>query len=317
MWHESRTSFTQVPDWLLAHPEVSDAALRTWLVLASYADRQGEAFPGVATIAKKRGKSRRQIFEHLDNLERAGAIRRHARYRPNGGRTSTLYVIAWAGPLPPEPPKDAPETVGADTCTHDMGAETRTRPRDETNTPRTRPTNELQPLTPSVDNSSSSRSESLRGGGPPRTPARRSPRKKNPRALGTNPRAVAKRAAEAEERTAKLDGARRRGWNAARLTNPAPYGTVGEYREHLVEEARRHLREIDAELLEAEVAGYADGLASVPRHASMFATSDSLIAASVESPTSTRTIATLIPAEASTEANSAARPRRDLDRPAT
>jgi len=165
VWHESRPTFTQLPDWLLAHPEVSDAALRTWLVLASYADRQGEAFPGVATIAKKRGKSRRQIFEHLDGLERAGAIRRHARYRPNGGgRTSTLYVIAWAYPLPPEPPKEAPESMSAENRTHGMGEENRTGPREENRTPRTRTTNELDPLTPSVDNSEPARSRSPRGG---------------------------------------------------------------------------------------------------------------------------------------------------------
>ena len=99
-WHESRPTFTQLPDWLLAHPDVSDGALRTWLVLASFADREGQAFPGVASVAAKRSKSRRQMFEHLDQLEQAGALRRHARYRSGGGRrTSTLYVLAWAYPL--------------------------------------------------------------------------------------------------------------------------------------------------------------------------------------------------------------------------
>lgn len=64
-------------------------------MLASFVDRQGQAFPGVTAIAAKRDKSRRQVFAHLDQLERAGAIRRHARYRPDdGGRTSTLYVLA-------------------------------------------------------------------------------------------------------------------------------------------------------------------------------------------------------------------------------
>ena len=40
------------------------------------------------------------------------------------------------------------------------------------------------------------------------------------------------------------------------------YETVEDYRESLVVEARRHLRELDVELLEAELGGYAAGLAS-------------------------------------------------------
>jgi hypothetical protein len=258
VWHESRPTFTQLPDWLLAHPEVSDAALRTWLVLASYADRQGEAFPGVRTIATKRGKGRSVIFQHLAQLEAAGALRRRERYRDNGGRTSTLYVIAWAYPLLGEdvltPPSEKPDGGPS--------AENRTGPRPKNRTPRTRSTNEQNPLTPSVDNSGPSRSEPLRGGGPPRTPARRSPQKKNPRALGTNPRALAKKAQETQERAEQIERARAGGYRQARLTEQPIWATVEEFREHRLDDARRHLREIDAELLDAEVGGYAAGLAS-------------------------------------------------------
>jgi len=40
------------------------------------------------------------------------------------------------------------------------------------------------------------------------------------------------------------------------------YETVEAYRDSLIEEARRNMRELDPELLEAELDGYASGLAS-------------------------------------------------------
>ena len=264
VWHESRPTFTQLPEWLLFHPEVSDGALRTWLVLATFADnRSGEAFPRVSTIAKKRQSHRGTIQRHLDELDRAGAIRRHHQYREDGGLRSTLYVLAWAQPLDPAPPV-AKSRQGGMSQNRDRGprAKNATGARRENATPITRPIEELEPLTPSVDNSESSRSDQPRGGGPPRTPSHRSPQKKNPRALGTNPRALAQKAQEAQERAERIENAHTRGYRTARLTEEPVYGTVEEYREQLTAEAARHLREIDAELLEAELGGYAAGLAS-------------------------------------------------------
>jgi len=261
VWHESRPTFTQLPDWLLAHPEVSDAALRTWLVLAGYADRQGEAFPGVRTLATKRGKGRSVIFQHLAQLEAAGALRRRERYRDNGGRTSTLYVIAWAYPLLDE------EVLAPPSGFSDGGPspENRTGARPENRTPRTTTTKELEPLTPPVDNSGPTVSKSPQGGEPPRTPTRASSQKKNPRAVGTNPRAVTARAEDAKERAERIENAHTRGYRTARLTDPPMYETVEEYSESLALEAARHLREPDPDLLGAALGGYAAGLAS--RHA--------------------------------------------------
>lgn len=264
VWHESRPTFTQLPEWLLFHPEVSDGALRTWLVLATFADnRSGEAFPRVSTIAQKRQSHRGTIQRHLDELDRAGAIRRNHQYREDGGLRSTLYVLAWAQPLDPTPPV-AKTRQGGTSQKRDRGprAKNATGARRENATPITRPIEELDPLTPSVDNFGSPQSESLRGGEPPRTPARRPSQKKNPRALGTNPRALAKQAQEAQDRIEQIERARAGGYRQARLTEHPIWATVEDFREHRLDDARRHLRDVDDEVLAAEIAGYAEGLAS-------------------------------------------------------
>ncbi len=48
----------------------------------------------------------------------------------------------------------------------------------------------------------------------------------------------------------------------ARLTEQPLYETVEEYRDSRVEEATRQMRKLDPEELEAELGGYAAGLAS-------------------------------------------------------
>lgn len=267
-WHESRPTFTQLPDWLLTHPEVSDAALRTWLVLAQFADREGQAFPGVAAVAAKRAKSRRQVFEHLDQLQRAGAIRRHARYRTGGGgRTSTLYVLAWAYPL-----VSSAQTMGAENRTGGMGAENRTGARAENRTPRTR--TKKEPETPNPTSTSSEsleQPETVRGLRPPTPhrskvdeaitdprrarPARRSrPERLNPRSLGTNPRAKAQKAAEASKRIEVLRAAQRYGAQVAALE---PHLEEHDLDQRLAAEAERDPAHAwDTERLEACLTGF-------------------------------------------------------------
>ena len=172
-WDGSRPAYVQLPEWLLFHPDLSDGAKMTWLALASYADKQGTAFPGVKTLAKRRGRGAVSIFNHLRELEEAGALRRSARYRDSdGGRTSTLYALAWAYPFlatpdrvpDPEPPAtDVPdEPVETPLYKKLKGGppykklnraptENRTGPPTENCTPRTKPNYEQTPIVPTKD----------------------------------------------------------------------------------------------------------------------------------------------------------------------
>jgi hypothetical protein len=267
IWHETRPTFTQIPDWILAHPEVSDAALRTWLVLAAFADnKSAEAYPKVSTLCEKRRKGRSMIFEHLAQLEAAGALRRQHQYRDDGGLRNTLYVLAWAYPLESVTPR--PENrirvdsdPGPENRMGDPRPENETPPRPENRAARTRTTKELKPPAPTNEVFGLDDSQVHRGGVPPRTPTRSS--RKNPRADGTNPRAVATKEREKLDRIIALKKATERGERAARLTNPPMYGTADEYRAHLLQEAHNHLRAIDDELLAAGVLGYATTLSRV------------------------------------------------------
>lgn len=55
-------------------------------------------------------------------------------------------------------------------------------------------------------------------------------------------------------------GRRRWGRHTCPLTEEPAYRSVEEYRDHRLEEARRHLREVDPDLLQDEPDGDADGL---------------------------------------------------------
>ena len=249
VWDSARPSFVQLPEWLLFHPEVSDGATRTWMALASYADRGGEAFPGVNTLAERRNLTRRAIFRHLDELESAGALRRNARYRDtDGGRTSTLYVLAWAHPMRHPALQDdaghaAPLTANSDRPTAARSRRSRpgtpvpklspphdkigTGPGDKIVTPRTIPTKEVTPIVPTSSSNVLSQVPNPKGAVPPSdSPPRGSDkhssgrRRMNPRATGTNPRAVARQATALECETDRLENARSYGTNMAAVQPP-------------------------------------------------------------------------------------------------
>jgi len=261
-WDGSRPAYVQLPEWLLFHPDLGDGAKMTWLALASYADKQGTAFPGVKTLGKKRGRGAVSIFSHLRELEEAGALRRSARYRDtDGGRTSTLYTLAWAHPfvavpagLPDvEPPaaNTPDETNGTSPYRKLKGgppykklngaaSENRTGPPSENCTPRTRPSNEQTPVVPKSDNDTveadqpSPPTPNPKGASlPSNTPEpsfnqhHAQQRRPTPRQLGTNPRAVAAKARAAIEDQKRLDQARQYGKRLASV-EPLPW-TLEEF----------------------------------------------------------------------------------------
>ncbi len=191
-WDASRVVFTQTPDWILNNDNINDAAFRTWMTIASFASNKShQAFPSARKLMKLRGKGRRIIFEHIRQLEAAGLLVREARYRANGGRTSSHYTLAWNRPLTlVQNSALAPSAVDRTP----LDAETRAAPRAAKRATRTRTNNELDPLPPVVAPIAESMpAETPQGATAPRTPhSAKNGRRKD----GTNPRALDARASK-------------------------------------------------------------------------------------------------------------------------
>lgn len=91
--------FSQIPEWV-AVSELSDQAVRLYLVLANYADRDGRSYPSRKTLAADMGKkSISSISAALDELRRYGAIQVTPRYFENSnGRRSSYYTLVTGNP---------------------------------------------------------------------------------------------------------------------------------------------------------------------------------------------------------------------------
>jgi hypothetical protein len=138
-----------------------------------------------------RGKGRRIIFEHIRQLEAAGLLAREARYRANGGRTSSHYTLAWQRPLTPVQNSACPPGA-VDRTPPD--AESRAAPGAGNRATRTRTKKELDPLPPTGDEISNLGStDAEQGVTTPRTPrSSRSGRRRD----GENPRALEAKASK-------------------------------------------------------------------------------------------------------------------------
>lgn len=63
------------------------------MYLCDRADKEGRCFPSVPTIAAELKMSERTVYRGLNELEKRGFIKREPRWRMNGGRSSSIYVL--------------------------------------------------------------------------------------------------------------------------------------------------------------------------------------------------------------------------------
>lgn len=73
--------------------ELSHRARTVYMYLKDHADKKGQCWPGIRTIAAELDLSRSTVKRALDDLSRAGFIARESRWRENGSLTSNLYRI--------------------------------------------------------------------------------------------------------------------------------------------------------------------------------------------------------------------------------
>jgi predicted transcriptional regulator len=63
------------------------------MYLKNRANKDRTCFPAIGTIAADLKLSKRTVERALADLERAGFLKREARWRPKGGRSSNLFTI--------------------------------------------------------------------------------------------------------------------------------------------------------------------------------------------------------------------------------
>lgn len=73
--------------------DLSHRAKSVYMYLKDRADSEGRCWPATKTIALELGLSRSTVKRALDDLVRAGLLRKDPRWRENGSYTSNLYQI--------------------------------------------------------------------------------------------------------------------------------------------------------------------------------------------------------------------------------
>lgn len=71
--------------------DLSHRARSVYMYLKDRADSEGRCWPAIKTIALELGLSRSTVKRALDDLQKAGLLRKDPRWRENGRLTSNLY----------------------------------------------------------------------------------------------------------------------------------------------------------------------------------------------------------------------------------
>ena len=80
-------------DSIYADTLLPPRAVSVYMYLKDRADSEGRCWPAIKTIALELGLSRSTVKRALDDLVRAGLLRKDPRWRENGSYTSNLYQI--------------------------------------------------------------------------------------------------------------------------------------------------------------------------------------------------------------------------------
>ena len=73
--------------------DVSSKAVVVFLYLLDHANKQGECWPAVPTIAEDLKISESTVRRAVKELKKAELLTTEQRYRPNGGKSSLCYKI--------------------------------------------------------------------------------------------------------------------------------------------------------------------------------------------------------------------------------
>ena len=95
-----RHGFSQVPNLILRDAALTDKAVRLYILLLSYAWREGQCFPGQDTLAQDMGCSPASVIRTLEELRE----RKLVTWKRRGqGKTSLYYIERLDGGYLPRP----------------------------------------------------------------------------------------------------------------------------------------------------------------------------------------------------------------------
>lgn len=72
-------------------------AKAVYMYLKDRSDKNGQCYPAIGTIARELHLSRRTVERAIEDLIRAGFLKKEQRWRENGGRSSLLYTLIDGG----------------------------------------------------------------------------------------------------------------------------------------------------------------------------------------------------------------------------
>lgn len=73
--------------------ELPHRARAVYMYLHDRANKDGECYPAIGTIARELKLSRSTVKRAITDLEQSGRLRKEQRWRENGGKSSNLYYI--------------------------------------------------------------------------------------------------------------------------------------------------------------------------------------------------------------------------------
>lgn len=78
---------------LVYRMELPHRAVAVYSYLADRANKDGECWPAIPTIAREIKLSEATVRRGIRDLEKAGLIKTEQRYRTKGGKSSLLYKL--------------------------------------------------------------------------------------------------------------------------------------------------------------------------------------------------------------------------------
>ena len=73
--------------------DVSSKAVAVFLYLLDHANKQGECWPAIPTIAEELKISESTVRRAVKELKKAGLLTTEQRFRQNGGKSSLLFEL--------------------------------------------------------------------------------------------------------------------------------------------------------------------------------------------------------------------------------
>lgn len=94
------TYFEQIPHWVMSHPDITGNAIRLYLQLRKYSNKDFTAYPSRRRLADDLGISIPTVDSAKEVLISIGAITMEHRGSPtNNSQTSNLYTVMWQEPV--------------------------------------------------------------------------------------------------------------------------------------------------------------------------------------------------------------------------